>query len=473
MKNAKRGISLKKLGIVATVASLIMAGIFIIPQKTKGNSGPVWPQDNQWIFTGYDPNEGGASEDERDVNATYYYLDSEYLYLRMYCLKTPNFTLHNNKECRYQWFIDTDPTHNMYRSGSKIVEAEYILLIEDTPNNGGDGTGDIYLLFDNDNDGDFDEYEPWSSNHPPPITNLSVVGYRIVGQNIDLYVRLANISSSTILYLTWATDNEGESIDEAPTLDRSDIFFGENATNADLGVIKTDDHDPALKGDYLIYTINVTNYGPNNASNVNVTDVLPTGVTFNNATPFPSGGSYPTYWWNLGNITVGNYVIITINVTINNNASGAINNTVNVTSDVYDPTPGNNQDIENTTIGNSPPVAVDDSYTTDEDVVLIISAPGVLSNDYDIDGDTLTAELVSNPSHGSVVLNSNGSFTYIPEANYHGEDSFTYKAYDGIAYSNIATVTITINSTNDAPIANDDSYTTDEDVVLIISAPGV
>ncbi|MEM1513527.1 MAG: Ig-like domain-containing protein, partial [Candidatus Thermoplasmatota archaeon] len=112
---------------------------------------------------------------------------------------------------------------------------------------------------------------------------------------------------------------------------------------------------------------------------------------------------------------------------------------------------------------NHAPVAVNDSYTTDEDVVLNIPAPGVLANDYDADGDTLTAILVSNPSHGSVIFNSDGSFTYIPEANYHGEDSFTYKANDGIAYSNVATVYITINSINDAPVAVDDYATVNED----------
>ncbi|MBC7080659.1 MAG: tandem-95 repeat protein [Thermoplasmatales archaeon] len=105
-------------------------------------------------------------------------------------------------------------------------------------------------------------------------------------------------------------------------------------------------------------------------------------------------------------------------------------------------------------ISSSSPVAIDDYYTTDEDISLIIEAPGVLENDYDADGDTLTAVLVSNPSHGTLTLNEDGSFVYVPQANYHGSDSFTYQAYDGKDYSNIATVHITINSINDAPVAN-------------------
>jgi VCBS repeat-containing protein len=123
--------------------------------------------------------------------------------------------------------------------------------------------------------------------------------------------------------------------------------------------------------------------------------------------------------------------------------------------------------------GNTPPVAVNDTYTTNEDTALNVSAPGVLSNDTDADGNPLTAALVATVSHGSVILNSNGSFSYTPAANYNGTDTFTYRANDGTANSNTATVTITINAVNDAPVAVADSYTTAEDTVLNVAAPGV
>ncbi|MEM2715964.1 MAG: tandem-95 repeat protein, partial [Candidatus Thermoplasmatota archaeon] len=100
---------------------------------------------------------------------------------------------------------------------------------------------------------------------------------------------------------------------------------------------------------------------------------------------------------------------------------------------------------------NNPPVANNDYYSTNEDIQLVISALGVLANDTDIDGDTLTAIKLTDPSHGSIVFNSNGSFVYTPSLNYYGTDSFTYKAYDGKAYSNVATVHITVNPVNDAP----------------------
>src|SRR4030095_7824860 len=122
---------------------------------------------------------------------------------------------------------------------------------------------------------------------------------------------------------------------------------------------------------------------------------------------------------------------------------------------------------------NDAPVAVDDSYTTPEDTTLNVVTPGVLANDSDVDGDALTAVLVSQPTHGSLTLNPNGSFSYVPAANYNGTDSYTYKANDGQADSGIATVTITISGANDAPVAVDDSYTTAEDTTLNVALPGV
>src|SRR5439155_628171 len=122
---------------------------------------------------------------------------------------------------------------------------------------------------------------------------------------------------------------------------------------------------------------------------------------------------------------------------------------------------------------NDAPVAVNDSYTTAEDTTLTVAAPGVLANDTDVDGDTLSAVLVSQPTHGSLTLNANGSFTYTPMANYNGTHFLTYKANDGQTDSGIATVTITIAAVNDAPVAVNDSYSTAEDTTLNVAGPGV
>jgi VCBS repeat-containing protein len=74
-----------------------------------------------------------------------------------------------------------------------------------------------------------------------------------------------------------------------------------------------------------------------------------------------------------------------------------------------------------------------------------------LGDDSDPDDDQLSAMLESGPSHGTLNLNANGSFTYTPKNNFNGTDSFTYRAKDGTLDSNLATVTITIAATNDNP----------------------
>jgi hypothetical protein len=121
---------------------------------------------------------------------------------------------------------------------------------------------------------------------------------------------------------------------------------------------------------------------------------------------------------------------------------------------------------------NRPPVASNDSYSTNEDTLLSVSAPGVLGNDSDPDGNPITAQLVSGPSHASsFTLNSNGSFSYTPTANYNGTDSFTYKDSDGITTGNTATVNLTINAVNDPPVNTvPGSQTTNEDTALVFSS---
>src|SRR5439155_272846 len=123
---------------------------------------------------------------------------------------------------------------------------------------------------------------------------------------------------------------------------------------------------------------------------------------------------------------------------------------------------------------NDAPVAANDSYSTAEETALTVGAPGVLGNDTDVEGDSLSAVLVSSPSYGTLTLNTDGSFSYTPATNFNGLDSFSYKANDGTVDSGVATVLITVDAVNDAPVAaNDDGYTTAEDTELTVIAPGV
>jgi VCBS repeat-containing protein len=109
---------------------------------------------------------------------------------------------------------------------------------------------------------------------------------------------------------------------------------------------------------------------------------------------------------------------------------------------------------------NQPPVAVDDAFSTSEDTALSAT---VIGNDSDPNGDTLIVSLVTGTSNGTLVLNADGTFTYTPNANFNGSDSFTYKVNDGTVDGNTATVTITVNPVNDPPVAANDAASTNED----------
>ena len=129
-------------------------------------------------------------------------------------------------------------------------------------------------------------------------------------------------------------------------------------------------------------------------------------------------------------------------ITANDNNGGSASQTVAVTI----------------TAVNDAPVANAAAFSVDEDGTL----SGTLSGS-DVDGDALSFALASGSSNGSASVSSNGSFTYTPNADYNGSDSFTFTVSDGSATSAPATVSITVNAVNDAPVAVDDAYTVPED----------
>jgi VCBS repeat-containing protein len=112
---------------------------------------------------------------------------------------------------------------------------------------------------------------------------------------------------------------------------------------------------------------------------------------------------------------------------------------------------------------NDAPVAEDDGFGGDEDTAI---AGAVLANDTDVDDATLSASLVSNPSHGSLTLSSDGTFKYTPQADFNGLDSFIYRASDAMGAYNEATVRLTVAAMNDAPAGNPDTFGGPEDTVV-------
>ena len=115
---------------------------------------------------------------------------------------------------------------------------------------------------------------------------------------------------------------------------------------------------------------------------------------------------------------------------------------------------------------NDDPEPVDDSAVTLEDSAVAIDA---LANDSDRDGDALTIESFSQPDHGVVSQNDEGLLIYLPDADYFGSDSFDYTVDDGEGGSATASVSLTIETVNDAPVALGDTLNTDEDTAATLN----
>ena len=215
-------------------------------------------------------------------------------------------------------------------------------------------------------------------------------------------------------------------------------------TDEDITVsINVLDNDNDIDGDSLNLAI------VSNASNGNA-------VVNNNGTP-----DNPT----------DDFISYTPNPNINGNDS--------FTYQVNDGNGGIDTATVNLTINpvNDAPEAGDDSVISNEDTAVSIN---VLDNDSDIEGDSLTLAIVSNPSNGSAVVNNNGTpdnptddfISYTPNPNINGNDSFTYQVNDGNGGIDTATVNLTITPVNDLPEAGDDTATTDEDIPVNITVLG-
>jgi hypothetical protein len=212
------------------------------------------------------------------------------------------------------------------------------------------------------------------------------------------------------------------------------------------------------------------------ATSVLISDVVPVEVTqvaFDSSRPVTPTGTV-SFTWLLGDLPPDTQGVITITGVVSPGLSPGhvFTNTAIITATMADGYLANNDDSVRVSV-QAAPVAVGDSYTTTEDVPLVVAAPGVLGNDYDPNGDPLVAVLESSSVSGTLVLNPDGSFAYTPTLDFGGVDTFTYHATDTISESNVAMVTLTVLPVNDPPVAVDDAYTTTEGVPLIVAAPGV
>ncbi len=218
------------------------------------------------------------------------------------------------------------------------------------------------------------------------------------------------------------------------------------------------------------YTVSITVNPVNDAPTASATsittvkdvaksDTLPVATDIDGDTVTYAKATDPSH----GSVTVNTDGSYTYTPTTNYNGADSFTYTVS------DGNGGSNTYTVSITVSpfNNAPVAANTSISTNEDTAKTSSLPTAT----DIDGDTVTYTKATDPSHGTVTINANGSYTYTPTANYNGADSFTYTVSDGNGSSNTYTVSITVSPVNDAPTASTTSIMTDEDTSKSGSLP--
>ena len=171
----------------------------------------------------------------------------------------------------------------------------------------------------------------------------------LVGETVSIIVNVTINESASPGVITNTANVHNDTYD--PYLENNSCIEYTTVGNAsDLGIVKSDSVNFVYPEDSFTYNLNVTNYGPTDAANVVISDILPDKITFKSAVPFQPEKSGQTYFWNLSTLAVGESIEIEIDVVVNNVTSQIISNIAEVTSDNGDIFIDNNVDIEETTI---------------------------------------------------------------------------------------------------------------------------
>ncbi len=266
---------------------------------------------------------------------------------------------------------------------------------------------------------------------------IDISGYIAADTRIQFYVQKNDTGTTMFI------DNVQISYDSGASTGGS-TAFSTASVSSDITVTNVDDA-AVITGD-VSYS---GNEGDVVAGDLDATDVdgLTDGTYFTVTTPATNGTAgidAMTGAWTFTPTNPNWYGSDSFTVTVTDDQGGTTTQVVSVT-------------LANV---NDPPVAANDAYATLEDISLTtVVATGVLANDSDLDGDTLSvnATPIVNVSNGTLVLNGDGSFTYTPHANFYGADSFTYQITDGNGGTAQATVTLTVVSVNDVPVITSNS----------------
>lgn len=245
-----------------------------------------------------------------------------------------------------------------------------------------------------------------------------------------------SVAPGTSLTLRWTINN-------GACADSDEVVLTHLAVpEADLHIVKTVDNAAPLAESTVVFTIEVGNDGPDDASGVTVLDKLPSGYTFVSAEASTGAYDEDSGTWTVGRLV--NSASATLQVSATVNAEGAYLNRAQVYGNEEDPDEDSNT-AEALVVPVYPPRAEDDSPAGGlSHNVLTVS---VLANDveqtYAIDATSV--EIIGQPQHGTVSIGTNGTIAYTSERGYVGTDQLTYRVKDAEGnWSNVATVTIVV-----------------------------
>ncbi|MEW8183794.1 MAG: Ig-like domain-containing protein [Candidatus Thiodiazotropha endolucinida] len=228
------------------------------------------------------------------------------------------------------------------------------------------------------------------------------------------------------------TDNDGETSDTTVAINVTPVSDTTPVANADSITVAEGGTATTLDGGFSTVLNNDTGLGDTPVTVSLVTDVTNGSLTLNGDGTF-------SYTHDGSGIFTDSFIY---RVTDNDGQTSDTTVTINVVST------------------NNPPEASDVNVSVLEDTVYTGNLPAAV----DDDGDTVTYRLESNPVHGSITLEADGGFSYTPDADYHGADSFVYSVSDGNGGNNSYLVEIDVVSVNDSPVIT--SHGENENVLL-------
>jgi len=193
----------------------------------------------------------------------------------------------------------------------------------------------VYLLDAQGND-NYMQYEPFIYKTNPGPANPADAGYNLpgIGNFVDLYVSFSalGVTNASHMSLVWATDQENPNLEQGPIVDSLDRGETPIHLDADLRVTKDVNNHTPNELDPIEYTVTITNTGPADATNIELTDQLPAGVTFQSYSSSQGSYSSITNIWTVDDLIDGASATLTIEATVDAGTGGStITNTATIT----------------------------------------------------------------------------------------------------------------------------------------------